>query len=148
MDYHVPLYDLYAQLLREVSEKSKDEFEQIVEEERIESRLNAIDDACKQRGIDQMKSVEVIAREIIGEQVIPEDAARAARVDAKRRELVLLAKEAEEIGRIGEAEFRMLEEKRIEVSQAAMVTTRAQNELEGVRDASLQWAGRQAYVSR
>ena len=120
MDYHVPLYDLYAQLLREVSEKSKDEFEQIVEEERIESRLNAIDDACKQRGIDQMKSVEVIAREIIGEQVIPEDAARAARVDAKRRELVLLAKEAEEIGRIGEAEFRMLEEKRIEVSQAAM----------------------------
>ena len=70
MDYHVPLYDLYAQLLREVSEKSKDEFEQIVEEERIESRLNAIDDACKQRGIDQMKSVEVIAREIIGEQVI------------------------------------------------------------------------------
>ena len=42
----------------------------------------------------------------------------------------------------------ILEEKRREVQMAAGRVGRAQNELEEVRDASLQWAGRQAYVSR
>ncbi len=49
---------------------------------------------------------------------------------------------------VEEEHVRILEEKRREVQMAAGRVGRAQNELEEVRDASLQWAGRQAYVSR
>ena len=94
------------------------------------------------------KTIESIANEIVSKVVPPEEAARAARADAKRRELILLEQECEKERLVEEEHLRILEEKRREAQIAAGRVGRAQNELEDVRDASLQWAGRQAYMSR
>jgi len=145
------LYDLYAQLVSSIKEKSTEEFEQILKEESLEIKLKAIDDACLARGIDiktRVNSIESIANEVVSKVVPPEEAARAARADAKRRELILLEQECEKERVVEEEHLRILEEKRREAQIAAGRVGRAQNELEDVRDASLQWAGRQAYVSR
>ena len=150
-DYHLPLYDLYSQLLSSIKEKSREEFEQILKEESLEIKLKAIDDACAARGIDmkmRVNSIETMAEDMVSRVVPPEEAARAARADAKRRELILLEEECEKERAVEEEHLRVLEEKRREVQMAAGRVGRAQNELEEVRDASLQWAGRQAYVSR
>ena len=150
-EYHVPLYDLYSQLYASIKEKSREEFEQILKEESLEIKLKAIDDACVARGIDmnaRVNSIEAIAEDMVSKVVAPEEAARAARADAKRRELILLEEECEKERVVEEEHVRILEEKRREVQMAAGRVGRAQNELEEVRDASLQWAGRQAYVSR
>lgn len=150
-EYHVPLYDLYSQLFSSIKEKSREEFEQILKEESLEINLKAIDDACVARGIDmnaRVNSIEAIAEDMVSKVVAPEEAARAARADAKRRELILLEEECEKERVVEEEHVRILEEKRREVQMAAGRVGRAQNELEEVRDASLQWAGRQAYVSR
>ena len=150
-EYHVPLYDLYSQLYASIKEKSREEFEQILKEESLEIKLKAIDDACVARGIDmnaRVNSIEAIAEDMVSKVVAPEEAARAARADAKRRELILLEEECEKERVVVEEHVRILEEKRREVQMAAGRVGRAQNELEEVRDASLQWAGRQAYVSR
>jgi len=150
-EYHVPLYDLYSQLFSSIKEKSREEFEQILKEESLEIKLKAIDDACVARGIDmnaRVNSIEAIAEDMVSKVVAPEEAARAARADAKRRELILLEEECEKERVVEEEHVRILEEKRREVQMAAGRVGRAQNELEEVRDASLQWAGRQAYVSR
>ena len=150
-EYHVPLYDLYSQLCASIKEKSREEFEQILKEESLEIKLKAIDDACVARGIDmnaRVNSIEAIAEDMVSKVVAPEEAARAARADAKRRELILLEEECEKERVVEEEHVRILEEKRREVQMAAGRVGRAQNELEEVRDASLQWAGRQAYVSR
>ena len=150
-DYHLPLYDLYSQLLSSIKEKSREEFEQILKEESLEIKLKAIDDACAARGIDmkmRVDSIETMAEDMVSRVVPPEEAARAARADAKRRELILLEEECEKERAVEEEHLRVLEEKRREVQMAAGRVGRAQNELEEVRDASLQWAGRQAYVSR
>ncbi len=150
-EYHLPLYDLYAQLVSSIKEKSTEEFEQILKEESLEIKLKAIDDACLARGIDiktRVNSIESIANEVVSKVVPPEEAARAARADAKRRELILLEQECEKERVVEEEHLRILEEKRREAQIAAGRVGRAQNELEDVRDASLQWAGRQAYVSR
>ena len=145
------MYDLYAQLVSSIKEKSTEEFEQILKEESLEIKLKAIDDACLARGIDiktRVNSIESIANEVVWKGVPPEEAARAARADAKRRELILLEQECEKERVVEEEHLRILEEKRREAQIAAGRVGRAQNELEDVRDASLQWAGRQAYVSR
>jgi len=150
-EYHVPLYDLYSQLYASIKEKSREEFEQIVKEESLDIKLKAIDYACVARGIDmnaRVNSIEAIAEDMVSKVVAPEEAARAARADAKRRELILLEEECEKERVVEEEHVRILEEKRREVQMAAGRVGRAQNELEEVRDASLQWAGRQAYVSR
>ena len=96
----------------------------------------------------RVNSIESIANEIVSKVVPPEEAARAARADAKRRELILLEQECEKERLVEEEHLRILEEKRREAQIAAGRVGRAQNELEDVRDASLQWAGRQAYMSR
>ena len=145
------MYDLYAQLVSSIKEKSTEEFEQILKEESLEIKLKAIDDACLARGIDiktRVNSIESIANEIVSKVVPPEEAARAARADAKRRESILLEQECEKERVVEEEHLRILEEKRREAQIAAGRVGRAQNELEDVRDASLQWAGRQAYMSR
>ncbi len=145
------MYDLYAQLVSSIKEKSTEEFEQILKEESLEIKLKAIDDACLARGIDiktRVNSIESIANEIVSKVVPPEEAARAARADAKRRESILLEQECEKERLVEEEHLRILEEKRREAQIAAGRVGRAQNELEDVRDASLQWAGRQAYMSR
>ena len=51
--------------------------------------------------------------------VAPEEAARAARADAKRRELILLEEECEKERVVEEEHVRILEEKRREVQMAA-----------------------------
>ena len=96
----------------------------------------------------RVNSIEAIAEDMVSKVVAPEEAARAARADAKRRELILLEEECEKERVVEEEHVRILEEKRREVQMAAGRVGRAQNELEEVRDASLQWAGRRAYVSR
>ena len=144
-DYHAPLHDLYAQLLSGVKEKSREEFGEILEEESVEAKLKAIDEACERRGVRLDRTVEEVAKEVSGTKTEPEEAARAARADAKRRELELLRREAEDAKRKGDEALEKLEEKRRELGMAAGAVGRAQNELEMVRDASLQWAGRQSY---
>ena len=137
--------------LRIHQRKNRGGFEQILKEESLEIKLKAIDDACVARGIDmnaRVNSIEAIAEDMVSKVVAPEEAARAARADAKRRELILLEEECEKERVVEEEHVRILEEKRREVQMAAGRVGRAQNELEEVRDASLQWAGRQAYVSR
>ena len=101
-EYHVPLYDLYSQLYASIKEKSREEFEQILKEESLEIKLKAIDDACVARGIDmnaRVNSIEAIAEDMVSKVVAPEEAARAARADAKRRELILLEEECEKYER-------------------------------------------------
>jgi len=113
-DYHLPLYDLYSQLLSSIKEKSREEFEQILKEESLEIKLKAIDDACAARGIDmkmRVNSIETMAEDMVSRVVPPEEAARAARADAKRRELILLEEECEKERAVEEEHLRVLEER-------------------------------------
>ncbi|KAK9816594.1 hypothetical protein WJX72_002457 [[Myrmecia] bisecta] len=135
---HPALYDLYKQVLHLIRANTEAEFENIVEEAQLWSKLNTLEQMCEEQGITEDGAVSGPVLPMVQ----PTATARSCRVQAKQQELDHLKQMLAEVERSNAELVSTLEAKRAEVVQTAAKFTPVVSELSKVHDASRQWAYR------
>lgn len=139
--HHEPLYDLYARLLDQVKENAEAEFDAICVEEAVETRLNAIDALCAERGVTDLDVAENASR-VAYSGKSPDEVARNTRAEAKRKEAEILREQAAALESEAQEKIAELEAKRETIRAAVSGLKTGTQGMDAIQEASLAWAGR------